>query len=142
MSRGHGAELETGRGAVKGPQHKAAHCRLTQTVPSAPSPAPRSSSSTHFSVFPPPRRPTVLASVLAYVRFPLPGRGFPSQPHGPSLGLQASAPIPTSQSSLLWPVLRSLILRYFPPELLGPDFTCQLYHLSPCQKQLLSEGRT
>lgn len=67
---------------------------------------------------------------------------LPQPAHGPSLGLQASAPIPTLQSSLLWPVLSSLILRYFPPELLGPDFTRQLYHLSPRQKQLLSEGRT
>lgn len=107
-------------GLSKAPAQSRSLQPLMQTVPPAPSPAPRSSSSTHFSlasttdlpVFPS-LRPTALASVSSYMRFPLPGTGFPSQPHGPSLRLQASAPISTSHSDLLRPILSSLILQLF-----------------------------
>lgn len=117
--------------------------------PTGSLPAPRSSSATHFSLasttdFPvfPSLRPTALASVSSCVRFPLPGTGFPSQPHDPSLRLQASAPIPTSHSDLLRPIHSSLILQLFSSRAPGPGFTRQVYHLSPRQKQQLSEGRT
>ena len=106
-------------GLSKAPTQSRSSQPLMQTVHQLP-PRPLVPAQPPISLLPPPLSVLSflhcvrqLLPVSSCVRFPLPGTGFPSQPHDPSLRLQASAPISTSHSDLLRPIHSSLILQLF-----------------------------
>lgn len=117
-------------GLSKAPTQSRSSQPLMQTVPPAPSPAPRSSSSTHFS----------LASTLTFLSFlhcvrrllplcpPMCGslcleRASPASPMAPASGSRPLLQNPLHTATFSGPSSAPLSCSYFPPELLGPDFT-------------------
>lgn len=147
-----GASVQSWRraeGLSKAPTQSRSSQPLMQTVHQLP-PRPLVPAQPPISLLPP---PLSVLSFLHCVRQLLPlcppvcgslclERASPASPMTPASGSRPLLQYPLHTATFSGPSTARLSCSYFPPELLGPDFTCQVYHLSPRQKQQLSEGRT